>query len=75
MVWNIYMKLNSEKCHLLISGPHYEEIFINFRSNKIWESKTVKLIGITDKEFKFDKGNRKLNVLSVMWSFLSAELE
>ena len=61
------MKFNGEKCHLLISGPHYEEIFINFGSNKIWESKTVKLIEITgDKDFKFDKANRKLCVLSVM---------
>ena len=25
-----YMKLNSDKCHLLVSGDHYEEMFINF---------------------------------------------
>ena len=24
-----YMKLNSDKCHLLVSGHHYEEMFVN----------------------------------------------
>ena len=49
---------------------------------KIWESKSVKLLGITiDKELKFDKHidkvclkvNKKINVLSRMQSFLSAK--
>ena len=58
-----YMKLNSDKCHLLVSGHHYEEMFINIRSNAIWKSKNVELLGITiDKDLKFDKHvNRKLN--------------
>ena len=75
------MKLNSDKCHLLISCHHYEKMFINIGNNKIWESKNVELLGITiDKDLKFDKhvnkifskANRKLNVLSRMQSFLSA---
>ena len=77
------MKLNSDKCHLLVSGHHYEEMFVNIGKDIIWESKTVELLGITiDKEFdKFDKyinqvcskANEKLNVLSRMQSFLSLE--
>ena len=76
-----YMKLNSDKCHLLVSGHHYE-MFVNIGKDIIWESNTVKLLGITiDKELKFDKhinqvcstANKKLNVLSRMRSFLSAE--
>ena len=56
------MKLNSDKCHLRISGHHYEEMFINIRSNTIWESKNVELFGITiEKDLKVDKHvNRKL---------------
>ena len=77
-----YMKLNSDKCHLLVSGHHYEEMFVNIGKYIIWESKTVKLLGITiDKELKFykyinqacSKANKKLNALSRMQSFLSVE--
>ena len=77
-----YMKLNSDKCHLLVSGHQYEEMFVNIGKDKIWESKSVKLLGITiDKELKFDKhidqvclkANKKLNVLSRMQNFLSAK--
>ena len=76
------MKLNSDKCHLLVSGHHHEEIFINIGNNRIWESKNVELLGITiDKDLKFDKRvskicsefDVKLNFLSRMQSFLSAE--
>ena len=76
-----YMKLNSNKCHLLISCHHYEEMFINIGNSRIWESKNVELLGITiGKDLKLDehvnkicsKANRKLNVLSRMRSFLSA---
>ena len=70
-----YMKLNSDKCHLLVSGHHYQEMFVNIGKDIIWESKTVKLLGITiDKELKFDKyinqvcskANKKLNLLPRM---------
>ena len=51
-----YKKLNSDKCHLLVSGHFYEEMFINIRNNRIWESKNVELLGITmDKDLKFEK--------------------
>ena len=50
------MKLNTDKCHLLVSGHCYEEMFVNIGKDVIWESKTAKLLGITiDKELKFDK--------------------
>ena len=67
---------------LLVSSHHYEEIFVNIGKDLIWESKTVKLLGITiDKELKFakyinkvcSKANKKLKVLSRMRSFLSVE--
>ena len=38
-----YMKLNSHKCHLLVSGHHYEEMFINIGKDIIWETGKVKL--------------------------------
>ena len=37
------MKLNSDKCHLLVSGHHYEEVFINIGNERIWENKNVEL--------------------------------
>ena len=76
------MKLNSDKCHLLVSDHHYEEMFVNIGKDKNWESKSVKLLGITiDKELTIDthidqaclKANKKINVLSRMQSFLSAK--
>ena len=55
-----YMKLNTDKCHLLVSGHHCEEIFINIGNNQIWESKNVEILGITiDKDLKLDKHWRK----------------
>ena len=51
-----YMKLNSDKCHLLVSGHHSEEMLINIGNNRIRERKNVELLGITiDKDLKFDK--------------------
>ena len=78
------MKLNRDRCHLLVSGHHYEEMFIKIGNNKIWEGKNVELLGITidnRQRFTFDKlvnkicskANKKRNVLSRMRSFLSAE--
>ena len=56
-----YIKLNSDKCHMLVSGHHYEEIIISIGNNRIWESKNVELLGITlDKDFKFDEHVNKI---------------
>jgi len=63
------MKLNTDKCHLLVSGHKHEEMWIRIGQDKIWEDKTVKLLGVTiDNSLKFDqhvsdicsKANRKL---------------
>ena len=39
-----HMKLNNDKCHLLISGHHCEEMFISIGNNRIWESKNLELL-------------------------------
>ena len=37
-----YMKLNQDKCRLLISGHKYERVWVNIGSCKIWESNQQK---------------------------------
>ena len=75
-----YMKLNTNKCHLLFSGTKNEHMWAKVGNNKIWESNTVKLLGVTiDNQLKFNehvlnickKASRKLSALSRMSSFLS----
>ena len=70
---NNYSKMNSDKCHLLISGNKYEHIWAKIGNDRIWETKAVKLLGVTiDNEVKFDvhlnnvclKANRKLSALT-----------
>ena len=52
---NNYMKLNTDKCHLLVSGVKYEQIWAQIGIDRIWEEKQVKLLGITiDTELKFE---------------------
>ena len=43
---NNYMKLNTDKCHLLISGSRYEHFWAQIGKDKIWEGGEVKLLGI-----------------------------
>ena len=49
IIWfeNNYMKLNTGKCHLLISGSKVEHMWANVGANKIWENSKVKLLGVT----------------------------
>ena len=50
-----YMKLNTDKCHLLMAGNKYEQMWVQLGEKKIWEHKTVKLLGvIIDSQLKFD---------------------
>ena len=67
------MKMNSDKCHLFISGKKFEHLWVKIGNNRIWEHRTVKLLGITfNKELKLDKhlnsvclkANRKISSLS-----------
>ena len=49
------MKLNADKCHLLVSGPKYEHSWAKIGDYKFWESNKVKLLNVTiDNELKFD---------------------
>ena len=53
---NNYMKMNSNKYHLFISGNKFEHLWAKIVNNRIWENRTVKLLGITvDIEIKFDE--------------------
>ena len=79
---NNYMKLNTDKCHLIVSGYKHEQMWAKIGNDKIWESSDVKLLGVTiDNELKFDKhvskicskANRKLSVLARMSKLLSFE--
>ena len=67
------MKMNSGKCYLFVSGNKHENMWAKIGDDQIWESRTVKLLGITiDNELKFDeyisnvckKAQRKLTVLT-----------
>ena len=75
-----YMKLNTDKCHLIISGNKHESFWADIGNDRIWESNYVKLLGINiDRSLKFDfhmlnecsKTNRKLTILSRMFKFLT----
>ena len=76
------MKLNTDKCHLLMSGSKYEYFWAQIGKDKIREDNEVKLFGITiDDSLKFDthinnifaKTNQKLSVLSKMRNILNFE--
>ena len=75
-----YMKLNQDKCHLLISGHKYENVWANIGSFKIWESNDEKLLGAKiDRNLKFNhyilkqckKAGRKLSALIRICSLIS----
>ena len=54
---NNYIKMNSNKCHLIISGNKFGDLWANVGSNRKWKTRAVKLLGgITiDNELKFDE--------------------
>ena len=77
---NNYMKMNSDKCHLLVVGHKFEQICAKIGTDLIWESNSVKLLGITiDNHLKFDKhisllrtkANRKLSALARISYYLT----
>ena len=39
-----YMKLNEDKCHLLISGHKFEHVWAMIGNARIWESQHQKLL-------------------------------
>ena len=67
-----YMKLNTDKCHFLLAGYKYEQVWANVGNDKIWESQNEKLLGvIIDRNLNFknhvsnicSRANRKLTAL------------
>ena len=73
------MKLNEDKCHLLISGHKCEHVRAKIGNSRIWESRHEKLLGVTiDKKIKFNnhisdifmKANRKLTALGQLSRYL-----
>ena len=42
-----YMKLNKVKCHLLLSGHKFEQVWINIGGIKIWEGDSVTMLGVS----------------------------
>ena len=41
-----YMKLNTDKCYLIISGNKHESFWAVIGNDRVWESNYVKLLGI-----------------------------
>ena len=39
------MKLNTDKCHLIVSGYKHEQVWAHVDGDKIWESDDVKIRG------------------------------
>ena len=77
---NNYMKLNTDKCRLIVLGYKHEQVWVNIGKDLILESNDVKLLGVTtDRDVKFgkyvsklcNKVNQKLSALSRMANLLS----
>ena len=50
-----YMKLNFNKCHLIIAGNKHESFWADTENDRIWKSNYVKFLGINiDGSLKFD---------------------
>ena len=74
------MKLNKDKCHLLVSWHKYENVWVKMGDETIWESAKQKLLGMEIRRIlNFDdhvislceKAGRKLTVLARTSKFMS----
>ena len=80
---NNFMKLNQDKCHLLVSGHKHETVLAKIGEKKIWESNKQKMFGVViDRNLNFDeyvfdlrKAGRKLSVLARFSNYMSFEKE
>ena len=71
LVWNKLYETEHDKYHLLISGRKHEHILTKIGQDIVWESNTVKLLGVTiDNHLKF--GNYITNICSKASRELSA---
>ena len=75
---NDYMKLNTDKCYLIVLGYKHEKVRANIGKDLIWENNINKSPRITfDRDLKLDKYvlkvcnkvNQKLDALSRMANF------
>ena len=73
------MKLNKDKCHLLVLGQRYENVWVKIGDEKNWESAKQKLLGMEiGRNLNFDdhlislckKAGRKLAVLARLSMFI-----
>ena len=76
------MKLNEDRCHLLVAGHRYESLWAKIGESRIWESENEKLLGLTiDRNLNFDdymtasckKAGRTLSSLSRSSNYTSFE--
>ena len=79
---NNHMKMNPDKCHLLMGGHKWEMIWTLIGDVKIWEKNSVKLLGLTvDNNLNFDthltdlcqKAGSKLSALTRVFRFLNLD--
>ena len=76
---NNFMRLNQDKCHLLVFGQKHETVWAKIGETKIWESNKEKLLGVVINinlnfdEYVFDlskKAGRKLTVLARLSNYM-----
>ena len=79
---NNFMKLNQDKCHLLVPEHKHETLWAKIGETKIWESNKQNLLGVViDRNLNFDdhvfhlckKAGRKLSVLARLSNYMSFE--
>ena len=77
---NNYMKLNQEKCNLVVSENKFENIWADIDHAKIWESPKQKLLVVViDRDLSFDgyvsslcrKAGKKLSALARLSHYMS----
>ena len=50
-----YMKLNTDKCHLIVVGSKHEHVCAQIGNDLLWEGREYRLLGLTiDNQLKFD---------------------
>ena len=50
------MKLNTEKCHFLVSGHKYEQVWSDIGEDIIWENSNTEFLGVViENQLKSDR--------------------
>ena len=63
---------NTDKCHLLVAGHKFEHTWVRVGPDKIWEDHSVKLLGVSIDNFKYNKkAHSKFRALSRMTKFMT----